>query len=326
MLKKIEKEIEKIPNISKLDSEKLKEHIQKFPIDKTSSVDSYTLSPSYYAMTGRKGAWIYQKNNTALVLCWHPNVENEILIFPEIGPSEILEDLLQEISFPLNMIKICRVPEINAEKIHQRLSSHIPTERAKFKIIDEPVLDWRYPVHILSTKNVCKMQGKAFSCFRGRYNKITKNHSLKIRHLSNRLVSQNKHEIEDLLKRWSLQFGERLSGGDWLGHVELLLNLYQKEDTDLYGTTIYCDDDIVESVNIFDKPLLDGLASNYLSPFFNKEIKGLSEFSYYTVCSALYNLGFETLNIGGSENEHLDRYKRKFAPIKSIRLKTIEIL
>jgi hypothetical protein len=54
-------------------------------LGKESDLDSYATSPVYYAFTGRKGLWLYQDGNSYVPLCWHPNVDGQILVFPPRG-------------------------------------------------------------------------------------------------------------------------------------------------------------------------------------------------------------------------------------------------
>ncbi len=53
-------------------------------IAKVSKDDPYVTSVTYYAMTGRKGLWIYFDGDAGyfLISCIHPNKENTLLLFP----------------------------------------------------------------------------------------------------------------------------------------------------------------------------------------------------------------------------------------------------
>src|SRR5690606_29712765 len=47
--------------------------------------DPYYLSPTYYAVTGRRGLWKYVDKTAAFFFCLHPNKEDTLVIFPPMG-------------------------------------------------------------------------------------------------------------------------------------------------------------------------------------------------------------------------------------------------
>lgn len=156
------------PNVSKYSPARLQKYLDIHRVN--CNLDSYSLSPAYYAMTGRKGAWLYEKDDTAVVVCQHPNVNNKVLVFPEIGKGGVLKYLIEEISVPTNGVQLARVPSENVQKLMEELAS--TTDIATFKAVEEKVLDWQYPSQILSTKEVGEMKGGAFGRARGRRNKF----------------------------------------------------------------------------------------------------------------------------------------------------------
>ena len=60
--------------------------------------------------------------------------------------------------------------------------------------------------------------------------------------------------------------------------------------------------------------------ANALAHLAVHEVKGLSHFVMVDMCRTLVDRGFSQVCIGGSETEGLDRFKRKFAPVSSVRL------
>lgn len=46
------------------------------------SPDPYAHSPAYTALTARQGLWAYERRDEAVLFGWHPNTNNQIIIFP----------------------------------------------------------------------------------------------------------------------------------------------------------------------------------------------------------------------------------------------------
>lgn len=287
-------------------------------------LDSYSLSPAYYTMTGRKGAWVYEKNDTAIVICDHPNVEGKALIFPEIGKGGILPDLIEEMPSPPNGFQLARVPAAKTRNTQEELDSKYPN--MKFIEVPEYAQDWLYPAQIFCTRSVANLNGGSFGRARGRYNHFRKNNEVCVKNLSNGVFCNNKKEIQAFIQRWSDNFkgtSDELSA--WLHPLYFMLSVLEKGQCSLDATIIYCNGKI-EAINIYEKPAVQNLPANLLFPFYNTSIKGLSEYSIIDLCSRLHDEGIHKLDIGGSETEGLDRYKRKFNPVESKELSTIEVI
>lgn len=121
---------------------------------KNTTNDGYVSSPSYFLMTGRKGMWVYQKGESMVAFCWHPNVDGQILLFPPVGPRgvDMLADIINMDVQPTNGFRIARVPQENAEILSQGLQERCPGLTFMPKV--EDMLDWIYPVHTFSTEKL----------------------------------------------------------------------------------------------------------------------------------------------------------------------------
>ena len=49
------------------------------------NIDSYSVSPTYYLMTGRLGGRIYHALGQSVVVVVHPNAPDVLLVFPAIA-------------------------------------------------------------------------------------------------------------------------------------------------------------------------------------------------------------------------------------------------
>lgn len=68
-----------------------------------------------------------------------------------------------------------------------------------------------------------------------------------------------------------------------------------------------------------------GTVANAFAMSADREIAGLAEYNIVEACRLLREKGIQKLNIGGSETEGLNRYKKKFNPVESINLYTWEV-
>ncbi|MCP4394489.1 MAG: hypothetical protein GY804_09530 [Alphaproteobacteria bacterium] len=308
----------------RFDCNVLVEYLQKHNY-RSSQLDSYSLSPAYYAMTGRKGVRIYSDTDTAIVYCKHPNVENKVLIFPEIGKGGLLNDLIEEMPLPKNGIQLARVPKTQTEGLIKELSVKFSSD-ITFKEVPEYAQDWLYPVHVLSTKLVSELKGGDFRNPRRRFNKINREHTIRL-DARKKLRKSDVFLVNDFVKRWSDNFnGTKEELESWLSYVHFMIDLYEKKQHGLGCAMVHCDDNNIQSLSFFEKPIVKGQPANYLASLYNREIKGISEFSHWFVCKNLYDMGIDKVNIGGSESEGLDVFKRKFNPIESKHLSTIEVV
>ena len=96
------------------------------------------------------------------------------------------------------------------------------------------------------------------------------------------------------------------------------MDLFLLKNTNLEGQLIYHHDQL-KSFAIWDKI---GIFSNEFAIASDKEIDGLSEYQMYNMCIQLEQEGIKKVNIGGSETNGLDRFKKKFHPAYSYNLNT----
>ena len=292
-------------------------------LGKESDLDSYVTSPVYYAMTGRKGLWIYQDGNSYVPLCWHPNVDGQILVFPPRGAENIriMDRLLTEIPMPPSGIRLARLQKSmnnsawfsNIEGTSERFISLLPVE--------ETVLDWKYPVRIMSTADVTKMQGNHHLRTRN-YIKNLHLRKIDIKQLSDASESQ----ILNFVYRWANQ---RTSDVNELINLidpyKQTLNLLHDENFNLDGLIVRVDGHI-QAVTMWEYPnSANRIANAWIHLCNTSSFKGISELAMQETSKALYEQGIPYINYGGSETQGLDNYKRKFRPAYSVELTSIDV-
>lgn len=283
--------------------------------------DSYLTSPIYYFFTGRKGLWVYEKHGAFLLVCWHPNVAGQILIFPQLinHHVDLVSELLAFIPEPNAGVRIARVKK-NDKAILQSLndSGHafMPCE------CEENILDWKFPVHILSTGSVAALTGHRYMYIRNRIRQTHK-HSVKVMPCD---AIHHSKALENLLHRWANHNATSAEEYENLySPYDNLFSLSMEKSSRLSGLMFFVDD-VLEAVGLWDISNHQQKTANLFVSICNTEIRGLSEFLTFKCCETLHNQGTQLLNLGGSEWQGLNTYKNKFCPAISIELKSIDVM
>ena len=282
--------------------------------------DSYLTSPIYYTFTGRKGLWVYEKDGGFLFVCWHPNVPNQILIFPQIikHDTDLITDILLKIPEPAGGVRIVRVKK-NAQIRRGTLSHYSPS--FTLRTCEEDVLDWKYPVHLLSTEAVTVLVGHQFMYIRNRLRQL-KIHSVNIVPYDAILYSR---ALENLLHRWATHNATNQEEYDNLyAPYENLFSLSMEKISGLSGLMFFVDDTL-QAVSLWDVSNASRKTANLFVNICNTEIRGLSELLTVKSCETLQQQGVARLNLGGSEWAGLDTYKRKFCPVTSVELHSANV-
>ncbi len=298
----------------------------KHAFQNASSGDAYSISPTYYALTGRRGLWLSKYTNedgekTVCIFCLHPNIKNTIVIFPPFGnePSAAINSLISEIGNIGINFQIGRVNKKSniMEEINDRINFTTKIKR-------ENVLDWTFPVHTIDCSDLMERKGKKYARIRQVMNKFNgMNPSIRKVDFINDLP---------LIKSLSTQWEGNTSHYD---NYDVDSNKYFETLADVaYKEPRLGLDGIIISINGVDRgfsiwesaPNKGGIANLFASQVVDFDMTNLS--TYLTVKSAEYalNNGAKHMCLGGSENEGMDRYKRGFIPDQSEELVTFEIV
>ena len=279
--------------------------------------DSYITSVNYYLFTGRRGLWLYEDVGAFRVVCWHPNIDGQILVFPQMGDTsfDILPELLEQMPVPPNGLHLVRVPQDDAGHITLNETA------GSFLVQEETVLDWRFPVHVLSTQLVVDAQGRQFMNIR---NCLRQTHKRSIKLMAFDAV-QHSRMLENMLHRWASHNATTPEEYEnYYSPYESMFAGSMDKARGLNGVMIIVDD-VLQAVGLWDISNNQRKTANLFVNISNTAIKGLSELLITKCCEALQAQGIGLLNIGGSETSGLDAYKRKFCPVESIALSTIDV-
>ena len=278
--------------------------------------DPFVRSPGYYAITGRKGLWLYGDQDTAMVIARHPNKKDTILLFPPFGrdPAGLVRSALKDHSLPAGEKQLSRV---GADDAHLAMRLQVPGDRTLER---EDTLDWAYPVHSVSAQQIIERKGGAFNNLRSHVNQAfragyTAHPIDPVRHAD---------AIKEVVTAWANDGRKKeFQFDDLTGPTETALSLMADKALPLHGLLVFDQDKPVgfwiwdES----DKP--SGTAASLVRISIGD--RGAAEFAAVKMAEQLQARGFETMCLGGSETESLDHFKRKLCPVQSVELKTMHL-
>lgn len=277
--------------------------------------DTYSCSPVYYLMTCRRGGWIYKYQDNYIVTSLHPNVDDCVLIFYLFDESVTtykyccIEQLAKTILLKNTDIKRVRI---------SRLTEKIAMCNRQL-LVEEDLLDWKYPVHILDVDSVVQLKGKGFAQIRQRLNQLL------LDSCKSKLIKINDDYtiIINMVKNWIEEFPySNYNIDDLLQPTQKLLTLMKDDTLCINGQIIYYNG-VPSAYCIWEER---GTIANAFAMSADRKISGLAEYNIVEACRYMKNRNIHKLNIGGSETEGLNRYKRKFNPVDSIDLYTWEIV
>ncbi len=313
-----EQSVEAIKNVERISLEK-SAYFSNL-LRNESDADSYLTSMSYYFFTGRKGLWIYKNGESFIPFCWHPNVPDQVLVFPQRGRScpGLLDEFLSKVPMPPAGISLVRVKEsIDAVPSIKAIGS---LGSVVLSPVVEPVLDWKYPVRVLSTKTVSAMNGPEFRYIRNRVKQIERADG-KIAAMKDVPVLF----LEEFIRRWAGSNTEFYTEEDEMFSLyQKIISFRDKAELGVDGFVVFINGEI-EALTMWD-------TSNAGTPIANRFVNlcdttygGLADFCTVSLARKLGAQGIEYLNIGGAETESLDQFKRKFQPAYSLKLHSVEV-
>lgn len=284
--------------------------------------DPYNSSLSYHMLTGRRGVEIISSNRAVGIIARHPNAsDSDILFFPDNKVSIDIVSAFLDATRCDGALTIGRVPadisDVTAALLSQKFGN-----KYTFSAVDEEILDWKYPVHTLSTEAVYRHTGHQFKDFR---KNIARARSSSITHRS--IVDKNDALIlRAIAQKWAKSRNHNL-GEEYVRDLEP----YTWLATSIVSGILALDGRIVfESGQpvafiLWEKDSKQGVSCSIASLSATSH-KGYNEYLYFLMCQDLFEKGIIKVCIGGSETDGLDRFKRKMNPVISTQLKTIAIL
>lgn len=277
-----------------------------------SNVDSYLTSPTYYLFTGRNGLWLSNQQNIVNLIAHHPNIPDRLIVYPDPENGEISQSLLNILPCMPEGIQTGRVKK-NDQTI--RISP-------AWRNTEENVLDWKFPVRILSTQDTASCSGHQYMYIRNRLRQL-KHHKISVQPLNAILHSKI---MENLLHRWVSHYAKSQADYNNLyAPYEYLFSLSMEEKSGLNGLMFFVDGTL-EALSLWDVSNQNHPCANLFVNICNTHIRGLSEYLVVKTCETLAQNNVSYLNLGGSEWSGLDHFKKKFVPTQSVDLCTYEYI
>lgn len=281
-------------------------------------LDSYLTSLTYFSFTGRYGLWVYEDKGTCIPLCWHPNIPGQILIFPLMGNKDpqVLAEMLESIPQPPQGIRLARLSPSDLADIEDGALS----SRCSYTPSVEQVLDWTYPVRILSTERVARLDGHIFKRVRNRIR-----HAEQLAWSVEPLTETHIDKIKDFVLWWASSRSDNAEEiHDFASPYRAILDGLRDPRLRLDGL-VFILNHRVQAFTAWDTPANGMSIANRFANLCNENILGLSDFVMQTVARELHHRNIQLLNLGGSETKGLDDYKTKFIPEFSLDLCSAEI-
>jgi hypothetical protein len=284
--------------------------------------DSLGFSFAFHAFCCRRGGWAIIRDGGFTIVGWHPNRWDTLLVFFPVtaNPSKTLCTLLAELIELEVSFHICRAPEDAANSVCFELSNCPQLNTFHFKVVDEPILDWRYPTHELDTDAVVNCSGGKFEDVRRALRKFGD------REIHFRMFQpDDTSALLSVEQRYASNFvirnaGLALSREDLLATQRDMLSILKNQPTFLHSVVSEVDGQIV-GLAVWEE-LLPTLA-NAIWFMFDPEFPGLSYAQLRQMCVLLKARDIRRLNFGGSETGGMNFFKTRFAPARSYKLQSI---
>jgi len=273
------------------------------------SADPYQSSAGYFAMTGRDGLWLVQEGSAAVVVCRHPNISDEFLVFPPIGKGgpSLLAKTIAAVSKTGAKISLARAGEDVTDKLFASYSN------VQLKRVPEKILDWAYPVHTLDTAKVIKHTGRAFQQFRTQINKIDTKDVVAF----DLDLGVHRQTVREIVQKWS--DGEDEKVAPYMRMLDLFKIL------PMSGRIVF-NNGQPAGFSVWEETFPNNGLANAYAHLGLHEIEGMARFVMLDMCQNLHRNGFSKVCIGGSETAGLDQFKRQMRPVESVVLGSMQIV
>lgn len=298
--------------MSKVSLDYLKKELSRNQDEK---LDSYLQSPLYYLITGRKGAQLYKNHNAALVVCQHPHSEDRLMVFPEVGKAdyELTASVLNMLTPPKNGIQLARYHHDDIRSLREQLAKPDYSTVSGISIIEEDILDWRYPMHIVACNRVGQMQGSKFQKTRNKFRQAAQSiTSVELNH------QNSLRFMRAALKFWEgNMIANRKDTDDMSSFYEEFFKIAEQYPN-TYEGLVFMQGRKPVGLSVWEE-LSSSIANSFVH-ISDTTIGGLSDFQLVSTCRMLHARGVRHLNLGGSETHSLNAFKQKYQPVKSAKL------
>ncbi|MCI5045063.1 MAG: DUF2156 domain-containing protein [Aquisalinus sp.] len=281
--------------------------------------DTYAISPAIMTLYGRHGLWAHSRDGASVLFYRDPDKPGVISILPQLGSLEhcLAADIVRQ--FPARAFELVRVPTENARATAQWVSRAL---RRECTVIEEPVRDYRYPVHIVSCRDIAALQGRKWRNIRQHCHAATRHAPYSVTPYE---AVQDRQPMLDLYHAWAIARDDRTAPVDVVDDfADALCRLAGLPEAFMHGLVLRMRGEAV-GYSFWETPLRGQAHVNAIAGFTAQGIRGLAELLEHETMKHLAARGIHTANIGGSETAGLDAFKRKFHPVQSVLLVSIRL-
>jgi hypothetical protein len=263
----------------------------------------------------------------------HPNIDNTLLVFfPFVSnASELVEQIERLGNFSSFLVEydevlLARIPEAIADEV----LAGVGCAGAKVQHVDEEKLDWVYPSYDLCVESLLNPRGPRLSIYR---NKISKFRKQGIEVITAKEVPPDElrvavKQINESWIRTKLKSGTSLGDQDITTYeltdpYDTLARLSEEVTSDIDGIFLKRDN-VYIAFSFWERPRHGYTVPSFAAMTSSYE-PGLSEYLHRCIAERVRDR-YQFICIGGSETAGLDQFKRKFAPVKMHRLRTLKFL
>jgi len=241
-------------------------------------------------------------------------------VFPEVGKCdyELTASVLNMLEPPQNGIQLARHSEEEVSALKRQLAQLNYTPVTGVSVVEEDVMDWRYPARILDTETVLNLQGKVFKDVRTKFRRAAK------------VVEHTPLNQENALKfmRAALKFWEGnmiFNAKDTSDMSDFYIALFRimEENPEAIDGLFFMQGRKSLGFSVWDTPSAG--AANLLVSLCDTSVAELADYQVIESCRALHERGVETLNMGGSETQSLDSFKAKYQPRESLKVLSADV-
>jgi len=277
-------------------------------LDGNPSADPYQASAAYFALTGRDGLWLAGDDEAALLVCRHPHLADELVVFPPFGRGsiELLARTIEDLPAGGAGLTLGRATAPLADALGSALPGRSWQRRR------ESLLDWGYPVHVLDTAKVAAHRGRGFQPLRTDLHKIDRG-SVEAVDLD---PVRHGAAVREIVRRWR-------HAPEMLAPYERLLELFGR--VRLAGRLIL-HRGAPAGFAIWDEPAGQRGRANAFAHIGLHEIVGMPRLVVLDMAETLCRRGIAEVCVGGSETAGLDLFKRQLRPVRSVQLDSWRLL
>jgi hypothetical protein len=305
-------------------------------LEHSPSQDTYLKSVLYFALTGRGHVWMVRHQDRFLLCTAHPNMKNMLLVFFPFASHaqdyyEQIESLWlhSEFLIPYERILLARIPQVLSDEL---LASEkiLCLGVVRLHRFSEHRLDWVYPSYDVSLDRLVDREGHDLAVYRKKSRKCN-HHDIGVIPLEHMTLSCIKDAIVDVNVRWVSHkiLSSRGQGlySDYQSLIEPYIRLAELVSDQVFpldGLFLKRGKHCI-GLGIWGSPTRLNQTVPCLAAMTAGQEVGLSEYLYFQIAQKLVAQGYQTMCIGGSETESLDRFKRKLAPVAAYELCMLEL-